>query len=282
MGSMQRWSGSHRGPILKRKEIKSKLTGETLVRHGLMKATATGSPYRVTPELNVVKIGGHGIIDYGSPVVTPLVDEIGRLSKKHQILVVTGGGTRVRHIMDLGLDLGMPTGVLSELAGKISEQNAIMLAILLSKYGGVRIKRDDLLDLPMLFRLGSLPVTHGTPPFGLYEPPVPEGRIPAFRTDTGAFLIAESMGARRCILAKDVDGLCTEDPRKNKQARLIKEITAGDLLEADMEDLVVERKLVELLQIATNVKEVYIVNGHKKGNIEKAIKGENPGTIIRS
>jgi molybdenum storage protein len=265
-----------------RKEIKSKLTGETLVRRGLMKSTATEQPYKVTPELNVIKLGGHGIIDYGRPVVVPLVHEIGRLSKKHQILVVTGGGTRVRHIMDIGLDLDMPTGVLSELAGKISEQNAIMLSILLSEYGGVRIKRDDLLDLPMLFRLGSLPVTHGTPPFGLYEPPVPEGRIPAFRTDTGAFLIAESMGARRCILAKDVDGLYTEDPRKNKKASLIKEITATELLNADMEDIVVERKLVELLQVATNVKEVYIVNGHKPGNIEKAINGENAGTIIRA
>jgi molybdenum storage protein len=125
---------------------------------------ATDSPYRVTPELNVVKIGGHGIIDYGRSVVMPLIDEIGQLSRQHQILVVTGGGTRVRHIMDLGLDLGMPTGVLSELAGKISEQNAIMLSILLSEHGGVRIKRDDLLELPMLFRLGSLPVTHGTLP----------------------------------------------------------------------------------------------------------------------
>jgi molybdenum storage protein len=267
---------------MKRREIKSKLTGETLVRHGLMRSTAIGKPYRVTPELNVVKIGGHGIIDYGRPVVMPLVDEIGRLSREHQILVVTGGGTRVRHIMDLGLDLDMPIGVLSELAGKVSEQNAIMISILLSKHGGVRIKRDDLLDLPMLFRMECLPVTHGTPPFGLYEPPVPEGRIPAFRTDTGAFLIAESMGARRCIMAKDVDGLCTENPKINENARLIKDITAQELLESDMEDLVVERKVVELLEVATNVKEVYIVNGHVPGNIEKAIKGENTGTIIRA
>jgi molybdenum storage protein len=95
-------------------------------------------------------------------------------------------------------------------------------------------------------------------------------------------LIAEALGARRCILAKDVDGLYTEDPRKNKKAQLIKEITTAELLEADMEDLVIERKLVELLQIATNIKEVYIVNGHIPGNIEKAIEGENPGTIIRS
>jgi len=202
---------------MKRKEIKSGLTGETLVRRALVESTAIEKPYQVTPELNVIKIGGHGAIDYGRGVVMPLVEEIGQLSRKNQILVVTGGGTRVRHIMDIGLDLDMPVGVLSELAGKVSEQNAIMISILLSKYGGVRIKRDDLLELPMLFRMDCLPVTHGTPPFGLYEPPPEKGRIPAFRTDTGAFLIAEAMGAKRCIFVKDVDGLYTVNPKINKK-----------------------------------------------------------------
>ena len=267
---------------MKRKEIQSSLAGETLVRKELMKKTRLARPYRITPELNVIKVGGHGVIDYGRPMVTPLIDEIGRLSKKYQLLVVTGGGSRVRHIMDIGLDLEMPTGVLSELAGKISEQNAIMLSILLSRYGGMRLKREDLLDLPMLFRMGCLPVTHGTPPYGLYEPPVPEGRIPAFRTDTGAFLIAESLGAKRCILVKDVDGQFTENPKNNRKARLIKDITAGELLAMDLEDMVVERKLVELLQIATNIHEVFIINGARPAELEKALKGQNPGTIIRS
>jgi molybdenum storage protein len=267
---------------LKRKEIKSRLTGETLVRKTLVESTAIDKPYRVTPELNVIKVGGHGTIDYGRAVVIPLVEEIGRLSKKHQILVVTGGGTRVRHIMDIGLDLDMPTGVLSELAGKVSEQNAIMVSILLSKYGGVRIKRDDLLELPMLFRMDCLPVTHGTPPFGLYEPPPEKGRIPAFRTDTGAFLIAETMGAKRCILVKDVDGLYTENPKKSKKATLIRDITAGEVLDMGMEDMVVERKVVELLRYAVNMKEVHIVNGLHPENIAKVFDGKNPGTIIRA
>ncbi|BAI62736.1 aspartate/glutamate/uridylate kinase [Methanocella paludicola SANAE] len=267
---------------MKRKEIRSRLTGETLVRRTLVESTAIEKPYRVTPELNVIKIGGHGAIDYGREVVIPLTEEIGRLSKKNQILVVTGGGTRVRHIMDIGLDLDMPTGVLSELAGKVSEQNAIMISILLSKYGGVRIKRDDLLELPMLFRMDCLPVTHGTPPFGLYEPPPEKGRIPAFRTDTGAFLIAETMGAKRCIFVKDVDGLCTENPKKNKKAKLLKDVAAEEVLSMGMEDMVIERKVVELLRYAVNMKEVYIVNGMRPENIARVLKGENPGTIIRA
>lgn len=267
---------------MKRKELRSRLKGETLVRKALAESTVTDRPYRVTPRLNVVKVGGHGAIDYGRQAVLPLVDEIGRLAKKNQILVVTGGGSRVRHILDIGLDLDMPTGVLSELAGKVSEQNAIMLAILLSQYGGVRIKRDDLLDLPMLFRIGCLPVTHGTPPFGLYEPPPDRGRIPAFRTDTGAFLIAEALGAERCILVKDVDGLFTADPKKNKKATLLKDTTAGEVLDMGMEDLVLETKVVELLRYAVNVREVHIVNGLRPGSLTRVFQGKNPGTIIRA
>ena len=175
----------------KRLELQSGLMGETLVRKHMKRKRPVEDQIRIAPELNVVKIGGHGAIDYGREVMYPLCKEIGELSKKHQILVVTGGGGRVRHIMDIGMDLGMPTGVLAELSAKISEQNAIMVSILLSKYNGTRIHTGDLLDLPTLLRLGMLPVVHGTPPYGLYEHPAKNEMIPPHRTDTGAFLIAE-------------------------------------------------------------------------------------------
>ena len=141
-------------------ELANKLQGESLVRRGLLMAYEGRPQLRMMPDLNVVKIGGHGIIDYGKEVLLPLLTEIGALSHEYQILVATGGGVRVRHILDLGLDLGMPTGVLAELAGKISEQNAIMVSILLSPYHGTRIHTPDLLELPMLMNLGVLPVIH--------------------------------------------------------------------------------------------------------------------------
>jgi molybdenum storage protein len=234
------------------------------------------------PDLNVVKIGGHGLIDFGKSVVLPLVEEICKLSQTHQMLIVTGGGVRVRHIMDVGLDLGMPTGVLAELAGKISEQNAIMLSILLSPCHGVRIHTSDLLELPMLLELGVVPVIHGTPPYGLYEHPPEFGGIPPHRTDTGAFLIAEVLGAKSCVLVKNVDGLYTSDPAKYPDAEFIPEITAPELLEMDMEDMVLEPKLVELLPHAQHIREVKIVNGFTPENIGRAIRGEKVGTVIRA
>jgi molybdenum storage protein len=265
----------------RRHDIESKLKGESLVRKGLLLKYHGREQIRITPELNIVKIGGHGLIDYGAPVVLPLVEEIGELSLEHEMLIVTGGGVRVRHILDIGLDLGMPTGVLAELAGKISEQNAIMMSVLLSKWNGIRIHTTDLLDLPMLLKMGMLPVIHGTPPYGLYEYPAEIGMIPPHRTDTGAFLAAEVLGAKSLILVKNVDGLYTADPFENPDAELIEEISAGELLRLDMEDLVLEPMVVKLLTFSKNINEVRIINGHKRGTLEQALRGEKIGTVIR-
>jgi molybdenum storage protein len=264
-----------------RRELENKLKGETLVRKGLRKHEGI-APLRLVPDLNVIKLGGHGIIDYGREVVLPLIEEIGELSKQHKILVVTGGGTRVRHILDIGIDLGMPTGVLAELAAKISEQNAEIVTLLLSKWGGSKVKTGDLLDLPTMLHLGLLPVVHGTPPYGLYEYPPETGLIPPHRTDTGALLMAEVLGASSCTLVKDVDGLYAEDPRSNPGAKLIEEIGVEELIKMDLEDLVLERKALYLLRDMASVKQIKIVNGHKRGNIGRAIRGERVGTVIRA
>lgn len=263
-----------------RKEIANKLQGETLVRKGLMHERSGVEQVRMAPDLNVVKIGGHGVVDFGSEVVFPLINEIGELSKTNEILLATGGGVRVRHIMDIGIDLGMPTGILADLSGTISEQNAKMIAILLASYGGIYISNADLLEVPMLIGMGQLPVMKGTPIFGLYETPSPVGPIPQHRTDTGAFLAAELLGAKSCILVKNVDGLYTENPFKNPDADFIPEIRASELVEMDLEDMVLEEKVVELLQYAKNLDKVNIINGHVPGNLTKLMNGEKLGTVI--
>ena len=266
----------------RRFELDNKLKGETLSRRSLLAAYRNRPRLRLMPELNVVKIGGHGIIDYGREVLMPLINEIGGLSKDNQMLVVTGGGVRARHILDIGLDLGMPTGVLAELAGKISEQNAIMVSILLAPWHGVRIHTGDLLELPTQLFLGALPVMHGTPPYGLYEHPGEHGAIPPHRTDTGAFLAAEVVGAKRCILLKNVNGLYAENPHKNPDAEFIADITAKELLAMDMDDMVLEPMIVSLLPDARNIREVHIINGHIPGNLQKLMRGDKVGTVIRA
>lgn len=263
-----------------RLQIDSKFMGESMMDKSLLASTDTGPIHRLMPDLIVVKIGGQSIIDRGREALLPILDELVEARQSHKILISTGGGTRARHAYAIATDLGMPTGVLAELGSSISRQNALMVAILLSQRGGIKIGHDDLSKLPNYMFPGILPVTHAMPPYGLFERPPAVGRIPPHRTDVGAFLLAEVMGAERCVLIKDEQGLYTADPKKDPSASFIPEIEVAELLALDLNDLAVERTMLESLQTARSVREVFIVNGLIRGNISRALNGENVGTRI--
>jgi molybdenum storage protein len=263
-----------------RLNIESPLMGESMMDKELLAGTDAGAIHRLMPDLVVVKVGGQSIIDRGGVALLPILDELVEARQAHKILITTGGGTRARHAYAIATDLGMPTGVLAKLGTSISEQNALMVAILLSQRGGIKIGHDDLSKLPNYMMPGILPVTHAMPPYGLFERPAVLGRIPPHRTDVGAFLLAEVMGAERCILIKDEQGLYSADPKKDPAAKFIREIEINELLALDLNDLAVERTMLESLQTARSVHEVFIVNGLIRNNIGRAMDGENTGTRI--
>jgi len=263
-----------------RLHIESPLMAESLMDKRLLESTETGAVFRPLPELNVIKLGGQSILDRGAAVVLPLLDELVAARRQHQLLVMTGGGTRSRHAYAIALDLGMPTGVLARLGSSISEQNALMVSILLAPYGGIKVGNDDMVKLASYLALGAIPVMHAMPPYGLWEQPDLRGRIPPHRTDVGAFLTAEVVGAKRCILVKDELGLLTTDPKKDPAASHIPEIEVSELVRMDLNDLPVERAMLDCLLRARSVREVLLVNGRKPGDLTRALNGENPGTRI--
>jgi molybdenum storage protein len=152
--------------------------------------------------------------------------------------------------------------------------------LLLAPHGGIKVGHDDMLKLASYMALGDIPVMHAMPPYGLWEEPAESGRIPPHRTDAGAFLTAEVMGAQRCILVKDERGLFTADPKKDPGAQFIPEIEVGELLKMDLADLPVERSLLRALAHSDTVSEVFLINGLEPGNLTRALAGENPGTRI--
>lgn len=263
-----------------RLHIESELMAESLMDKQLLAQTDTGQIFRPLPDLMVIKLGGQSIIDRGRSAVMPLLDELVAARKSQQILITTGGGTRSRHAYAIALDLGMPTGVLAKLGSSISEQNALMIALLLAPYAGVKIGHDDLVKLPSYLALGAIPVMHAMPPYGLWEKPDSVGRIPPHRTDVGTLLTAEVLGAKRCILVKDEDGLFTGDPKKSQAAQFIPEIEVVELQRMDLTDLPVERTMLEVLANARSVREVLLVNGREPGQLTRALNGENPGSRI--
>ena len=264
--------------IPERRDISGALAGATLTT-----ARADGldySPVALMPDVKVIKVGGQSMLDRGRSAIFPLLDELVAVKDKYQLLLCCGGGTRARHIYSLASELEMPTGVLAALGGYVPRQNARMVQMLLAKHGGVFILHDDFEKLPLYFRLGCIPIMTGMPPFGYWEKPGKDGRIPANRTDAGVFLSAEVLGVKRALFIKDEDGLYTDDPKKNPSAKHIPRIGARELLKTDLPDLILERVVIEYLTRARYCHELQIVNGLKHGQVTRALEGEDVGTII--
>ncbi len=266
----------------KRLHIKSKLMGESLVGKDLLNNLKVAPQQRLFPDVNIMKVGGQSISDRGAKALPQVIKEIGLNRDRHKMLVTTGGGTRSRHIYSLGMELGMPTGMMGKFGSAISEQNALMVATLLSQWGGIKIGADQILELSLYYDQKAIPVIAAMPPYDLFSLPSKNGRIPNIRTDSGTIILADLIGAKSCIFIKDEKGLFTDDPKKNPDAVFIPKITAEELIAQDLPDLIIERVCLTILQDSEVVDSIQIINGLEEGNITKALNGEHVGTIIYS
>jgi len=264
----------------KRLHVESRLMGESLVSKEFLEQLEIAPQDRLNPDVAVLKIGGQSICDRGVKALPAILKEIVANRENHKILITTGGGTRSRHIYTIGLEMGMPTGIIARFGSMISDQNALMVATLLSPWGGIKMSHSDIVKLPTYFAEGIIPVMHGMPPYDYFAIKPEKGRIPTHRTDVGLVILGDLIGSRRIIFVKDEDGLYTEDPKKNPDAEFIPRIGARDLIEKEQDDLVIERPCLEIIQNSEVIEEVQVINGMVPGNITKALSGEHVGTII--
>jgi molybdenum storage protein len=267
------------GPM-KLEELGAALMGGNLTDDVLLRQTATGPSYEILPEANVIKVGGQSFIDRGRVAVYPLIEEILENLPAHKMIIGTGAGTRARHAYSVGVDLGMPTGVLSVLGTFVSMQNARMLHYLLAKHGIPFIEPAQFPQLPLYLSERRAVIFMGMPPYTFWQQNPAVGRIPPHRTDTGAYLISEVFGARSMIYIKDEKGLYTADPKKDKQAKFIPRITVSELKSLDLSDMVVEPAVLDMMQNAVHRRSIRIINGLEKGNLTRALNGEDVGTLI--
>src|SRR5262249_13917253 len=264
-----------------RHHVHSMLMRESLLDKRVMSSTET-PVVRMLPFCHVLKVGGRSIIDRGKSATYPVVDAIAAALAKFKLVIATGGGIRSRHVTSIGMDLGLPTGVLAQLRIIDALGNAHLLGTLLAPYGVVAIP-PEILGHMLPFFIKSAPgvICNGDPPFSIWEHPPRLGRIPPHRTDAGTFLLAECYGCATHTLIKDVDGLYDVDPNTSPKANFIREITVSELKERDLSTLPFDRVLIDLLACARQVKCFQIINGLKPHLLEPSLRGEHVGTIVR-
>lgn len=265
----------------RRHHVRSMLMRESLLDKQVMSSTET-PVVRMLPYCHVVKVGGRSILDGGRPTTYPLVEALGEVLKNQKLIIGTGGGVRSRHVFSIGIDLGLPVGVLAQLAIADALGNAHMLGTLLAPYGVVAIPPEIFGHLlPLFIQAAPGVIFNGDPPFSIWEQPPGIGRIPPHRSDAGSFLLAECFGCATFTLVKDVDGLYDRDPKEHADARFIPEISVSELRALNPATLPFDRALLELLENARLMDRFQVINGLKPELLSRALAGERVGTIVR-
>ncbi len=100
---------------------------------------------------------------------------------------------------------------------------------------------------------------------------------PFFTTDTCAALRAKEIGADGIFMGKNgVEGIFTDDPRKNADATLIKKISYQDILAKNLK--VMDATAIGLL-LDSEV-DVRVFNMNDPENAVRVVKGEDLGTLV--
>jgi molybdenum storage protein len=263
------------------KHVASPLARQTLLDDKLTRPVAGSRPIKLVPWVQVVKIGGR-IMDRGHGAILPLVAELRTLLSEHRLLILTGAGIRARHLYSVGLDLGLPVGSLAPLAASEAGQNGHIIGCLLAP-DGVSYVEHSTIASQLAIHLSAARAVVGSafPPYHHHE--FPNSRIPMHRADTGAFLLADALGAAGLTIVEDVDGVYSTDPNgpDRKQAKLIRETSTAELAK-HKGTLPFDPAMVEVMANARHIDRVQVVNGLVPGRLTEALRGEHVGSIIRT
>jgi len=206
--------------------------------------------------------------------VDNLINEIISIRKLgYGIGIVLGGGNFFRGASETGDNLRRSTA--DDVGMLATIQNALILSDLLNKknyltevYSAVQI------DKVAKFYSPSRAKTS-----------MKEGKIcffcagtgnPFFTTDTAAVLRAIELNADLVLKGTKVDGVFTKDPAKDKNAKLIKDITFDEVLAKKL-------KVMDMTSFSLAREfnmPIKVFNITKKNNMKEAILRKNEGTFV--
>jgi uridylate kinase len=221
----------------------------------------------------VIKIGGHLISrsdGFSLDLMKAYAEIILRRFTGGRWCVVVGGGEEARRYVSAARSLGFSESFCDMLAIKVTRIHAMMFSALIGEKA-CRAIPESLEQLLEYSRDGVIVVAGGLQP--------------AQSTTAVAALAAEALGAEKLIIATDVEGVYTDDPKKNPGAKLLKEVTLSRLEEILRESshAAGEYKLIDQLALKVLRRSgitAMVIDGRKVENLEKALAGEKVGTLI--
>lgn len=246
----------------------------------------------------VIKIGSNILASSGNGLdierIRSIVDDISAIHDEGYDSVVVSSGAIAAGMRNLGLKRKPHDIVLKQAAAAVG-QSSLMWAyekcfgVHGKKVAQILLTREDLSDRKRYINsrntINTL-ISYGVIPIINENDTVATDEIRFGDNDHLASLVAALIEAERLIILSDVDGLFTEDPRKNPKASIIGKVNkatseieriAGGVVSnvgtGGMYSKVLAAKRAMNSGITVN-----IVNGRKKGILLSLLKGERHGT----
>lgn len=217
-------------------------------------------------ETVVISVGG-SLISPQSGIDTAFLKKLksfveAHVARGYQFVIITGGGATARNYQNAGRKVGdIATEDLDWLGIHSTRLNGHLLRSIFRKYAAPALVKNPLAAVP-----AHKPVI------------IAAGWKPGFSTDYVAVKLAQKIGAKRVVNLSDIDYVYDKDPKKNKNAKAIKEIAWPDFRE------VIPKKWDPGLSSpfdpvaakqAENLKlEVAMINGKKLSEFEKYLSGK--------
>jgi uridylate kinase len=207
--------------------------------------------------------------------ISYLAGEIEDASKTGvQIAVVTGGGNIFRGVA--GSKRGMDETTAHYMGMLATIFNAMALQDALEKKG-IIVRMQTAIEMKQIAEnfIRKKAIRH-----------MEKGRIvilgggtglPFITTDTGAAMRALELGCDAVFKATKVDGVYSDDPQKNPNAKKYSSLSFEEAFKND-KIKVMDKAAVELC-MRNNLK-ILVFNTYKKGALRNAVMGEKIGTVI--
>jgi len=212
----------------------------------------------------VLKVGGSLADDPAS--LASLCQELSVLAKAHGILIVPGGGEFADTVRKLDKTYSLSNMVAHKMAILAMDQYGFFLSdITPNSY--VSHSLEEISNSVK----GTLPIFLPSKLMFREEPLEHSWDV---TSDTIAAYIAGLLHAEKLILVTDVDGIFSEDPKKNVDAKLIEELSAKKLLGWNKRTSV-DKTLPKIL-LKANL-DFYVVNGGYPERIKMIL--ENKKTV---
>ncbi|NHJ49754.1 MAG: UMP kinase [Asgard group archaeon] len=225
----------------------------------------------------VVKIGGSLLYDDNEQINAKLISKYAKTIKNvfekenKKCVIIVGGGKLARKFIEASRSLGATEAYNDVLGIEMAKLNA---RLLISALGSSAYPNppNSYQEFQKLTSITDEIIVCG-------------GFQPGQSTNAVAAIIAETLSAKKLINLTNVDGVYSEDPKKNPDAKLLAEISIDDFSSLVNQESTKAGYYplfdITALQIIQRSKiHLHFVNGFNTDNIEKALLGKNIGTQI--